>query len=339
MEEMLESKGIQAQFDKITNENGTTQLFFYDKYFIKQLTYGEAVHTSTILYEDVISYRQEEKFLSLYGKHGDCLGVFYEQESVLPLVCEHLGREIPTLDEWIVCEFGESGERFVYKKARHRLKMISDFVFYKNYLRYEEDGSVYIVSYGDIVALMWETVRSHHTSYIRLVLLVRETDGTVRYMSTGYFYEEAKAYCQYLKKKILASRSYVLYTRNGVGRVLSRGLSPKYPKKKPKNRSAIFSYQARELYEIYLYNDAMTLICYRIAKNRVVAPEQYAISYTDIQRVAYEKTSYAEKKPATITIEGAGLPEGRLTIYAKYSYDGTDAFYKTFALLKELTGK
>ena len=337
MDEILECKSMGPLFDRVANENGQTQLFFYDSYMIKQLKYGESVHTATVYYSDITSYKEEKRFLSIFDKRGGVLAVLHGEVSLLPQICERLGRSLPTLDEWILLKYGESGERYVCKNAARRVDMGVDFTFYANYLKYEEFGSVFIVPYGRIFAMMDAYVSKNRVRYNRIALLAREEDGTVRYMRSAYCPLDAKAYLRYLKKKILRARPYLLFTDNGVGRVYTKGLFFSYPKKKPQNKPCIFSYNGRELYEIYLYQDSASLVCYRALREGTLTEESYTLAYSDIRQVSYQRREDIEPADATVTIESERVPDGRLVLRAEQSYSASEAFAQLFSMLEERT--
>lgn len=336
MEELSVSKGLDFYIEKLLNGEGVADTFFYETYFTQELKYGNSLSVIQVFYNDIACYQQEGALLFLYNKEGKLLSVFYEKEPILPKICKYLARELPTLSAWLCEVYGERGEELNLQNSRYRPHLPQEFGFYENYLIYNKAEQICIVRYEDILALMVDRTMA---TYIQIGIFARASDGKIHNMFSEYPREDAKVVIDFLKEKALAKRSHLLFIEDGVGRVISKGWFPAYPKKKPQNHPYIFSFGVEELCEVYLYAKEMQIVRYYEAGDGREDAERYTIRYADVLNIQSATLPERIVKEMWMDMEVRGIAEGRVRIRVRGSLLARDAFEKTFQMLKKMCNK
>lgn len=286
-EEWNESKGMgNSAMDVIPLVNGGKLEMFAEYMIHHYIAYDKQLRVVCYQYSEVATYKESmaKRRLSLYTKEIYHIADLVGDEPIAERILSCIGRQLPTVEDYILSLYGESGA-LLYPKKQEAYVTDIDIQVYENYLRLDDTIGIHVMPYQNI-RVIEEDNESVEMCLITFSVWGETVFGGYTELSMMCNRSSEKKIAHYLKiiqKKIFEKQKKVIVLKNGCGRVVTK---PFYRERgeKPLEKPMVLCQWTGATSLLTFYADCFVLKKYFFSVD-TPSGDEYVVPYQNIQLV------------------------------------------------------
>lgn len=326
-QEWNESKSMGSSAKEVLPLADGGKLEMYAQYMLHHyIGYDKTLRVMCYPYDHIATYQtaRDDTRLTLYTKEIHRMVELVGSKAIWERVLSFVGRELLSLEEYIVSLYGESG-RLLYPKNFDPYTMEDNIRLYENYLRADNDVSVSILPYHSIrtVEVDYECALDNLITFSVCGETALGGYSYVMMLFKSFSRGEIDAYLKIIQKLVLKKQKKLIVARDGCGEVVTK-LFYRESGEKPLEAPMALCHWSCNTTLFTFYPDRFSIKRYAYSKE-TPSGEERTVAYGDLLHVSFRSMAHplgkatvyeialmirGQKTPVTVLTNGARGREG-----------------------------